>query len=176
MTLDFGNYNITGKNVEPDSTKLNTDLSNISSAGKKVIDGQWVKAFHLYWDNEDLTNTTDGNIMHEIDMSNYLPDDNYFYEVRLQFWINATLPSALGHQELRCFLAHNSINNSFSTFYLGSAFALKMTDFNFANPIVGNVIAVVSPERKIKIGVYKNSYGKCVDLSQVEYRRIGTND
>lgn len=52
----------------------NTSLSNLSSTGKKVIDGQWVYSY-----SEIDTSTSVGN--HTISLSSYLPNDSYEYEV-----------------------------------------------------------------------------------------------
>ena len=54
--------------------KANTDLSNLSDSGKKVIDGQWVSK------SETLSTATAVGT-YTIDLSSYLPNDNYNYEV-----------------------------------------------------------------------------------------------
>ena len=54
--------------------KANTDLSNLSDSGKKVIDGQWVAK-----EQELSTATAVGT--YTIDLSSYLPNDNYNYEI-----------------------------------------------------------------------------------------------
>lgn len=54
--------------------KANTDLSNLSDSGKKVIDGQWVSK------TETLSTATAAGT-YTIDLSSYLPNDNYNYEV-----------------------------------------------------------------------------------------------
>lgn len=54
----------------------NTDLSNLTEQGTKVLDGQWVPKTAV------LTQSVAKGIT-EIDMSEYLPQDNYQYEVLL---------------------------------------------------------------------------------------------
>lgn len=54
--------------------KANTDLSNLSDSGKKVIDGQWVSK------TATLSTATAAGT-YTIDLSSYLPNDNYNYEV-----------------------------------------------------------------------------------------------
>ena len=54
----------------------NTDLSNLSDVGTKVIDGQWVAS------ELELT-PAKAKGTYEIDLSEYLPNDDYQYEVYL---------------------------------------------------------------------------------------------
>lgn len=56
--------------------RANTDLSNLSSAGKKVLDGQWVMK-----NAELLTSIKSGST--NVDLSEYLPSDTYNYEILL---------------------------------------------------------------------------------------------
>ena len=156
---------------------LNNDLSNLSPEGKAVISGQWVKSYHTLWSNEDLTNETNASILKEIDLSSYLPNDNYTYEVRIEYWLNATLPSAVGNNSVKIYLLHNYTSGSYSTCYLAYATATRTSEVNIGNPTIGNIVATVTPEkRKIGIGIYKASYGNMADLAMREYRRLGTNN
>lgn len=62
----------------PDISNLaDKDLSNLSSTGKKVIDGQWVKSTIALVNSGSFSADTDT----AYDLSTYLPDDNYKYEV-----------------------------------------------------------------------------------------------
>ena len=54
--------------------KMNADLSNLTSDGKLVIDGQWVGKTAILTQSVTAGETT-------IDMSEYLPNDSYQYEV-----------------------------------------------------------------------------------------------
>lgn len=56
----------------------NTDLSNLSDVGAKIIDGKWVPKVAV------LTQSVAKGVT-EIDMSEYLPNDDYQYEVLLVF-------------------------------------------------------------------------------------------
>lgn len=55
----------------------NSDLSNLSSTGQHVIDGQWVGSTKLLVTGGSFS--ADTNIKY--DLSTYLPNDNYKYEV-----------------------------------------------------------------------------------------------
>lgn len=175
MTLSFNeDFNVT---QGFDSDKLDTDLSNLSPEGKAVISGQWVKSYHALWSSEDLTNETNASILKEVDLSSYLPDDDYTYEVRIEYWLNATLPNAVGNNAVKTYLAHNYTSGSYSTCYLAYAMATKTSEVNISNPTIGSIVATVTPEkRKIGIGIYKQSYGNMADLAMREYRRLGTNN
>lgn len=54
--------------------KADTDLSNLSATGQKVIDGQWVGSY-------SQISTAKATGTYDIDLSSYLPNDNYNYEV-----------------------------------------------------------------------------------------------
>lgn len=62
------------QNIINSNIGVNTDLSNLSSTGKKVLDGQWVSHFKL------LSGATAINT-YTIDLSEELPNDNYQYEI-----------------------------------------------------------------------------------------------
>ncbi|MBR3890086.1 hypothetical protein IKJ53_06180 [bacterium] len=55
---------------------VNTDLSNLTDVGTKVIDGQFVTSELVL-----STTTTVGS--YELDLSDYLPSDDYIYEIIL---------------------------------------------------------------------------------------------
>lgn len=74
MSIRQGNNIIAGT---PDVTgKANTDLSNLTTTGQKVIDGQWVYSELTVFNNIALTTTHQ-----RYSLASYLPDDGYDYEV-----------------------------------------------------------------------------------------------
>jgi hypothetical protein len=68
--------------------KANTDLDNLSDTGKKVLDGQWVQKHYTI-----SGFTASGSRSH--DLSDYLPDDGYIYEVMFEIYAAYDSSSAL---------------------------------------------------------------------------------
>lgn len=68
------------QSVDPDQLYLtedesaNQDLSNLSPTGQKVLDGKWVNA-------EVVLSQATVQGTYTIDISSYLPSDNYQYEI-----------------------------------------------------------------------------------------------
>ena len=178
MTLDFGNYNITGKNVEPDSTKLNTDLSNISSAGKKVLDGQWIKTQTRLMNDVSLTNETGATAKTEVSVATILPDDNYCYELVVTWWLNATPPTNTGEVNMirGGFIYYDTTGEGSYTYSMAAQNYRISSTTVLSIPHLGTTTLTVTPSRKIALNIYNNSHGSMSDLSTVAYRRIGTND
>ena len=98
--------------------KANTDLSNLSDSGKKVIDGQWVSKTATL-----STATAVGT--YTIDLSSYLPNDNYNYEVLISVFfvssgsaaVNYFLSSDLMPETADYATATNSVYST-DTFYV----------------------------------------------------------
>ena len=179
MSLNFGGINIGGISGGGGGggDYLNVNASNLSSAGKKVFDGQWTTGQHAYLANVDLTNTTGATVKRDIDMSDYLPDDGYTYEVYFSWWQNATAPENAGQvNQITCAFDHNIVGENKIFAYLGRASLYKISSSaNFTMPNISGTTLIVSPERLIRLVTYNNSKGNIADLSQVAYRRIGTN-
>lgn len=65
-----------GISSEMFNNKADTNLFNISNEGRKVIDGQWVRK------SLTLASTTSAGTF-TYDLSEYLPDTNHIYEIRI---------------------------------------------------------------------------------------------
>lgn len=177
MSLNFGGINIGGTSGGGGGGNyLNVNASNLSSAGKKVFDGQWKTAVHQYMASYDLTNTTGASVKTTIDMAQYLPDDSFTYEVLVTWWLNATVPTTDNTTNtINCAIDHNIVGDSKIYSYFGNATASKINSVTISNYNIGSAIVVVSPERIIKIVTYNGGKGQMADFSQMAYRRVGSN-
>lgn len=176
MSLNFGGINIGGTSGGGGGNYLKTDASNLSATGKTVFDGQWTTAVHQYMSSVDLTNTTGASVKTNIDMAQYLPDDNFSYEVLITWWLVATAPSTDNTTNtINCAIDHNIIGDNKIYSYFANATASKINSVSISNPSLGSAIIVVSSERIIKIVTYNGSKGQMADFSQMAYRRIGSN-
>jgi hypothetical protein len=134
--------------------KSNTDLSNLSETGKKAIDGQWVSAPYL------LSSATDTGT-YTIDLSSYLPNDNYTYEVILNIKTYHTTGCNV-----------TVYSNDFPPFEFSSK--TYMSDIGqYARSQANTFLIPVSQKQVLmKIGTANASENY---LSMIAYRRVGTN-
>lgn len=179
MSLNFGGINIGGTSGGGGGggNYLNVNASNLSSAGKKVFDGQWVSSIHQYMANVDMINDTSSTIKTTIDLSQYLPDDGFTYEVYFSWWLNAIAPTNAGEvNKVTVGFEHNIIGDDKIFAYLGRASIYRISSSaNLTTPNISGTILIVSPERKIRTLLYNDSKGNMADFSQVAYRRVGSN-
>ena len=144
----------------------NKDLSNLSSTGKAVIDGQFVSvdgskqriASKVVYDPTDTTPI-------EYSLSSILPDDNYNYLVLFRI---TTISSASGYYTV-------PVYTSILTNYMTVAFAQNMdnwSNFNFQEMIY----LPIGSDHKIYVtpNVTWITGGK-YDIDVMAYRRLGTN-
>ncbi len=137
------------------------DLSNLATSASKNLDGQWV-ASQLQIANYVSLPTLD---VDEYDISNYLPDDNYKYEVIV-----------VGSVET----GSNSGDSSQLTVYsdilpnYGLWLCRAITRGSFTNVARGTGVLPVGQGRIIQVHADANNTGK-YNLNLRGYRRIGTN-
>ena len=144
--------------------KANTDLSNLSDDGKKVIDGQWVAK------TETLSTATAVGT-YTIDLSDYLPNDTYNYEISLTAFgwrdsgntntqitvstniIPSPVSDLLNYREASCFMSLDGTQNE--------------TDNNCC------IIPIIN-SRKLYLQIFTVK-AKGYFLFAKGYRRIGVN-
>ena len=153
----LSNLDSTGQGVI--NGKADIDLSNISSSCK-AIDGQWVSSLSTLASNVNIPTTTDI----EDDVSSYLPNDNYNYEVLL--YANAFSTSTSGSQG-RIILQSDIITNS----YFLCSFRSPAANWIIT---AGSTSIPVGTGRKIKVMALSTNSGT-FSMEAVAYRRIGTN-
>ena len=142
-------------------TPSDTDLSNLSSTGQAVIDGQWVSAL-----GSIITSSTSLNGSTALPYTiTALPDDGNSYEVLLR--CNAQTDTSSGSMfRVEC----RSDLMDYSVFICGG-----QTRSNSYQEIAGSCIIPVSSTRTIYIARNSSFKGKIQTLTMVAYRRIGTN-
>ena len=133
--------------------KANTDLSNLSDSGKKVVDGQWIQAYH-----ELSTAKTKGT--YNIDLSTYLPNDSYSYELSMYFFIK------------------NTSNTGYTTASIKTEFYPEAMTFADVEGAYGrfqySIFNVIVPSTRTFTLELKQNASSCI-LKMLAYRRIGTN-
>lgn len=136
------------------ATLANVDLSNLSEAGKKVFDGQWVSK------QQELTSITSGSV--EVDLSEYLPEDEYNYEVMMTYsaWnINSNM----------------QVTTTITSSVITTAGAYSYTSQGARAS--GQYTIAVGADRKINVLVGGDSYtAGGHGIYAIAYRRLGTNE
>lgn len=140
------------------NNKLDINASNLTTTGQKVFDGQWVKSSHGLVSSGTLPTSVASRI--EIDLSEYLPDDNYFYEVALSGVV------FVGDSDARCTLSVYGKDNEIS-YYMCRAVKAKDSS-------AGNCIVSIGTSRTVVVDYWSANAG-IFDLNMKGYRRIGTN-
>ena len=128
--------------------KANADLSNLSDSGKKVIDGQWVS-------KTETLSTATAIGTYTIDLSSYLPNDNYNYEVL--FYIDFRNDSSKG-----------------STMTINGIYEVTGHDGVGRIQYLTILIPILSSDRKIT-KVITNVRLTNATIKATQFRRIGTN-
>lgn len=77
--LQINGVELAGNKTSEDLGLMSADASNLSSAGQKVFDGQWVFLNSKILLADKKASATGENF----DISDYLPNDNYNYEIMI---------------------------------------------------------------------------------------------
>ena len=136
----------------------NTSLSNLSSTGKKVIDGQWVQSFTTLMESNGTKNGV------QLSLSSYLPSDSYKYNVKFKFYCFDDDSTYYYHIETDIF-------NSGST-ATGKDASTQIAGGTYSRQNVNIFDLPVGTGRYIKV------YGSGADeinIYALGYCRIGTN-
>ncbi len=139
------------ENIISTVNRADTDLSNITDTGKKLIDGQWVA-------KEQVLSTATAIGTYTIDLSDYLPNDNYNYEVFL-------------HDSLM----QKSVTDSTHIDIVAGGVSINFARANSASVYATNsAVFPVDNTKKIKL-VISTRKADSNSLTAYYYRRIGTN-
>lgn len=142
-------------------TGANTDLSNLTSTGKSVIDGQWVYEYLRVATNITI-NVSSG--IKEYSLSSYLPNDVYNYEVLFSCYGSGSVGSGT-----YVFILSDIIGVSSNPSATMQIFRATGTNLGGASSIIP-----IGTGRKIKM-YCSNDYNATLNLNLIAYRRIGTN-
>lgn len=135
------------------SGKANIDLNNLSETGKNVIDGQWVISSLQLLSGGSLTTT-----LVNYDISSYLPNDSYIYEVIVK----------VGNANSYAVNVYSDLLQSNSPVVARGASSGTAQLYNCG-------IVLVGQSRTISANTYSGtSSNTLIDL--LAYRRIGTNN
>lgn len=137
--------------------KANINLDNLSDTGKKVIDGQWVA-------KEQVLSTATAVGTYTIDLSDYLPNDNYNYEIYISIRGNTTSSSNADCCIYSSVLPVSSVNVEDSCCTARSSNA----DGNY-------IILPVNSAREITQVILNGKWSGLIVKCR-GYRRIGTNE
>lgn len=141
-------------------TPADNDLSNLSSTGKKVIDGQWVYSYSAIGSGVSVNGSTDL----DYDLSTYLPNDNYNYEVLVSLTGTSTTTSG---EALTVYLSSDIITTNITAFRVIPRTAAAVYGAAF-------VCVPVGTSRRLSLTRNASYYGT-VNITLKAYRRIGTN-
>lgn len=143
------------ENIISTVNRADTDLSNITDTGKKLIDGQWVA-------KEQVLSTATAVGTYTIDLSDYLPNDNYNYEIQMcgQLISTSTDGSA-------CFIK-GSLYNDFMLLGRSSKTLGARTQYHFTYTVLKD--RLLEYQISVSSATTPSTY-----LTAIAYRRIGTN-
>jgi len=153
MTLRLGDTLIAGSGA-------NQDLSNLTSTGKAVIDGQWVDSSLTLENGTVITTTSTVGQGFTYDLSNYLPNDGNKYEILLNI----------------------EANGDYQGFYTIYAVAFGSTGCTMCKNYNSAGSCVMGANSIIPMGTSRTLYITLVNTAEATlwwnifgYRRIGTN-
>ena len=165
-------YNITDDNTasayqayskaETDSMFVNVNASNLSVTGQKVFDGQWIDS-HI--DIEDSYTAAPTATPTEYNLSSYLPNDGYNYEVLFTAFVRTG--STSGNYIL--LPLRSDITTSFNSYIAGASTRTSSTQYG-----CGSLILPIGTGRTLTVRASSDNKGD-YRLYAVAYRRIGTN-
>ncbi len=135
---------------------------NLQSTEKSIandrFDGQWVA-------KEQVLSTATAVGTYTIDLSDYLPNDNYNYEILINGRLGAVTNSA-GHIT-SSYITEISGKALINSFYIGSARSDGMDSYCFSIPIL-------SSNRNFKYRIVTLKQNNAI-MNAMMYRRIGVN-
>lgn len=141
--------------------KADVDLSNLTSTGQNVIDGQWVSSTLVLENGTIITTTTSTGQDFSYDLSNYLPNDGREYEILLNVELN-------GNTNLGFYIIYAGVTDGTG--------ATMCKNYNSVGICVmaGNSIIPLKTNRTLYISLV-NTGQATLWWSVLGYRRIGTN-
>lgn len=143
---------------------LKSDLSNLGSTSSNNFDGQWV--------NSPMTLSTATSVgTHYIDLSTYLPDDNFTYELDIYaYMVNTTYQSTeLSFGDNR----YTPDSPYYNDYYYRPIMVGDAYYTNYDQPNTTNLL-YVTKNRTLRFSIGNHSCSS-LELKVYRYRRLGTN-
>ena len=134
--------------------KADTSLSNLSSTGQKVIDGQWVAS-------ELELSTATAIDTYRIDLASYLPDTTSIYEVLVSYTIGAKATSV---SDTKIYSDKMSISTNY----------MRQKTSSTSHSIFNGCLIIIPVQRYLYYQI-SNHATDSTNITVVGYRRIGTN-
>ena len=142
--------------------RIEEKLSNYTT--HNMVDGQWIRKYKKL-----STATAIGN--YTLDLSDYLPNDGYAYEINMNIYVSRSDSSGTN---TGAFIYNASLGMTGSTGDSEDYFAMAIADGSHMAQEVSSGIAIVTQNRKLNVSIANYSPSVCY-VSAVAYRRIGTN-
>ena len=143
------------------SGKADTDLSNLTSTSSTNFDGQWVDSQLV------LINGTLAVGSYSYDLSAYLPDDNYSYEIMVNVYANDDHTSSTTNGWLMVGTVASPYDND--------CIRISVVTDTYADKSSVCGILPINTGRKIYAQVYSRAMSEGLIIRCMGYRRIGTN-
>lgn len=161
MSLNVRGLRRIGTNKKSENTQYLSHI-NSNTIGGKLLNGQWIGATYDVATGLSITTGT----AKEYDLSSYLPDDNYNYEV--MFTVTGRTGTTSGNAAtIRVGLSSTASNNPVVFKQITRASNYMQNG--------GNCRVVIGSNRKVYIGNTGGSTATNVNFVARAYRRVGTN-
>lgn len=162
----MGSFNLSVSGPQIDDAVINgldKDLSKLSETGKKVIDGNWV--YNTFQIVENGTWEATG---YNYDLSSYLPNDGYTYEVG----ISGQASSIKNQKGFMAFIRPLHMPKAMQFLSAG----ILDTSSTFSYTAFNTVTVPVDSTRTVRFGLTSNGTAtNSVIVWCWGYRRVGTN-
>ena len=155
-----GRFNTYSSQLSSITNKAEKDLSNLTSAGKKVLDGQWVVSGNTITSGRNAQTSTDLTY----NLTSYLPADGQSYEVLFSM-LGSTAATTGSYQY--GLLTTDIITQTARIYIARTTAAVGVTG-------AGTVILPVGTGRTVTVMAHSSNTGT-FNLYALGYRRIGTN-
>lgn len=141
------------------NSKVDINCNNIDNQGEKRFDGQWISKILAL-----STATAMGT--YNLDLSNYLPNDNYLYEISLN--INCSSSSDTSVLTISSSVLPSGSTGAAESYYTIMCNASSTYGLNRFNLPIGN-------DKILTVIISGNSFSKRCIITALGYRRLGTN-
>lgn len=156
-------YRRIGNNVPSGTNQISNISANSSTVtiGGNNFNGQWVRKWSTIYDATSMA----AKATVALDLSSYLPNDNYNYEVLLDAYARSGEVNG------------NTVNISIGGITSDAVIASTETHSgnNNTKNNIGNLRMPVGTNRKLNVTNYGNAASGTTNIRLMAYRRIGTN-
>ena len=147
--------------------RADTDLSNLTDAGKNVIDGVWVVDYLKLCTNVK----TKGS--YQYDISEYLPDRNYTYEIRVNLYATDDHTSS----DKNVWSAVGTSENPYSQEPVTTNGIVKVVTDTYVDKADSTGTLVFTPDnRTMHLEIAERNLTNGANIELYGYRRLGTNE